>query len=619
MNSNEKELEIEKLKKELKFANSQLTKTLKMYDNAKKEMEKAVAARSEFLSKLSHEARTPMNALIGYAELINQEDINGEFYEFSMGIKSATNRLLNFFNDLIEISRIESGVSTLIEDEYKVEDSIKYVLNNVLYDVESKGLELRFKIGENIPSVMYGDKIHIQQIVLNLLSNAIKFTEKGYIEVEINAGYTDMVSKNGRKLVKISISVADSGKGIRKEDREKLYVAFSQFNSKSVYENQGAGLGLTISKYFSNLMNGDITFESRYGKGSKFTCTILQEVVDETPLDRKKVSKNVYSNEIELSAPKAKVLLVDDSVVNLNIGRGLLLWFDINAATAGGGYEAIEMAKKNNYDIIFMDHMMPDIDGIEATKQIRKLNEHNRKVPIVALTANTTDEARTVFISNGFNDFLAKPVELDAFKIVLERWLPKSKIIRGSKSKTTQKIEAAYESINQEEFLEHGIYVSKGLVYFAGKISAYIDTLKVLYKEGREKIVELRKYYEEQDLKNYAIIAHSIKSATASIGAVEISELAKENELEAKEKNWAYIQEKGPVFIEEYDKLLEFIEDKVGKDEEEQENEGNIVSCDSAVLLKKIDAAIDDIEDFESDMAVEKLKELKNLIKNVDN
>ena len=627
----EKDKEIEKLKKDLKFVNDQLAKTLQLYDNAKAETEKAVSARSELLSKLSHEAKTPMNALIGYSDLIHQEDVSGEFFDFAMGIKSATNRLLNFFNDLIELSRIESGMTTLIEEEYKLADSIKYVINNVRYDIESKGIELRFKIGENVPTSFRGDKVHIHQIVLNLINNAIKFTDKGYIAVEIDAKNTDKIGKNGGKMMELSFAVEDTGKGIKKADREKLFQAFTQFNSSSPYANQGAGLGLIICKYFSNLMNGDITFDSKYGKGSRFVCTVLQEVVDETALDTKFVADYVYNSDMKLSAPEAKVLLVDDSKVNLSVASGLLKWFDIDAVTAGGGLEAVEKAETTQFDIIFMDHMMPDMDGVEATGIIRGQNKHNKEVPIIALTANTTDEARIMFRENGFNDFLAKPVEIDSFKAMLERWLPYDKIVRDTKSNAAKSAQKANDSIDKAEFERNGIVVNKGLVYFAGKMSAYIDTLKLVYKEGLENIGKLKKFYESGDLGNYGILAHSIKSVMASIGAMEISEFAKSNELEAKAGNAEYIKANGEQFIEDYTKVINFIganvdiensTNKQGAEAGLSESagtgagiglgEGGVasVAVDVDSVKKLIEEAIADIEDFESDAAIEKLKKV---------
>lgn len=610
--TDQKDKEIEKLKKDLRFANAQLAKTLELYDSAKKETAKAIASRSEFLSKLSHEAKTPMNALIGYSDLINQLNISGEFFEYTMGIKSATNRLLSFFNDLIEVSRIESGLVTLIEEDYKIIDSVKYVINTVRYEIESKGLELRFEISENVPTAVYGDKVHIHQTVLNLINNAIKFTDKGYIAIKVGAKNIDKVSKNGRKLVELSMTVEDTGKGIKKDDKEKLFKAFTQFNTNSPYANQGAGLGLIISKYFSNIMGGDIRFESEYGKGSAFTCTFVQEVVDDTILDNKYVEDCIYNSDMELVAPEAKVLLVDDSRVNLSVASGLLKWFDIEADTAGGGMEAITMAKSKAYDIIFMDHMMPDIDGVEASKIIREQNQHNKEMPIIALTANTTDEARIMFKENGLNDFMAKPVEIDNFKSMLERWLPRELIVRDIKGDVKKEDHEPEDILDKSKFESNGIYVDKGLVYFAGKIEAYIDTLKLIYKEGCENIKKLQQFYADMDLKNYGILTHSIKSVMASIGAEEISEFAKSNELEAKAENEGYIKENAKQFIEQYGNVIRFIGENIDLDEKQEtvsKGQGT-QTVDARSIKKLISDAIADIEDFESDAAVEKLNKI---------
>ncbi len=612
---NEKDKEIEKLKKDLKFANMQLAKTLKLYDSAKKETKKAVESRSEFMSKLSHEAKTPMNALLGYSDLINQIDLKGEFFDYTMGIKSATNRLLSFFNDIIELSRIESGLATLIEDDYTIIDSIKTVMSTVRYEIESKGLELRFSISDTVPTAVCGDRTHIHQIILNLINNAIKFTDKGYISINVDAKDTGKVSEEGEKIVELIMSVEDTGKGIKQDDKEKLFKAFTQFNTNSPYANQGAGLGLIISKYFSNLMGGDITFESEYGKGSTFTCTFMQRVVDATLLDSKYVEDYIYNSDMKLSAPEARVLLVDDSRVNLSVASGFLKWFDIDADVAAGGMEAITMAKAKAYDIIFMDHMMPDIDGIDATKLIRQQNEHNKNLPIIALTANTTDEARIMFRENGLNDFLAKPVEIDSFKAMLERWLPRERIVRASKNGKKSGNEISYEGINTDKFMDNGIDVEKGCVYFAGKIAAYIDTLALVYKEGCTNIEKLKGYYADMDMKNYGILAHSIKSVMASIGAGELSNLAKEHEMMAKDENSIYIAKNGKNFIEKYSVIIEFIGQNVNMDTEKKEAANTDKTSENRAGMEEIkriiSEAIADIEDFESDAAVDKLNKLK--------
>lgn len=482
----------------------------------------------------------------------------------------------------------------MIEDEYKLVEELKYIVNNVRYEIESKGLKFQLNIGNYVPTAMYGDKNHINQIVINLLSNAIKFTKKGCITLGIDAVETDKYGKNGRRMVELCIYVEDTGIGIRKADRDKMFEAFCQFNSNSPYSNQGVGLGLTISKHFSNLMDGDILFESRYGKGSKFICKILQEVVDDTPLDRKYVADYVYNSDMRLSAPEAKVLLVDDSRVNLNVSSGLLLWFDIEAELAGGGMEAVVKAGKKDYDIIFMDHMMPDMDGARATKKIREMGGHNAEVPIIALTANTTDEARLLFRESGFTDFLAKPVEIDSFKAILERWLPFEKIARDVKSNATKRAELDNNIIDKVEFEKHGIYVNKGLVYFVGKISAYVDTLKIVYKEGRENVEKLKEYFSEQDWYNYGILAHSVKSVMASIGATKLSEKAKNHEFAVKEDNIDYILKKGEKFIADYSAIINFIGANIDMNESNEEVElgrGDTKALNSAYIKKIINEA----------------------------
>lgn len=628
-NENKDEI-IEKLRKELRFAKNQMAKVLSLYDEAKQEAEKATKAKGEFISKLSHEFRTPMNALMGYSDILSNMNGDEETLRYTAGIKSATNRLLNLVNDLIEVTRIESGITISNYEEYATNILFNSILDGLNDLVKEKGLILKVNVQEDIPCRLYGDFYHLRQIVSNILDNAVKYTEKGYIGLEIEAKKGDELNKNGRKSVQLSFRVKDTGIGIRKKDQDKLFKSFSQFNSKNPYANQGVGIGLTVAKYYSNKMHGDITFESEYGEGSVFTCTVIQEIADEAPVSiGDNLGKNIH-RQIVFKAPTASVLVVDDSIVNLNVAMGLLKAYDICPDTAEGGYEALKLVDKKKYDLIFMDHMMPDIDGIETMKRIRDKGAWCEKVPIVALTANVTDEARNLFRMEQMQDFLAKPIELGLLRDILIKWLPKDKIIFGDVSEvygTADDDKPAQEStaFTVTRLAEDEIDLDKGLMYFGGNIEAYKSTMSDIYKDCSKKMVLMEGYLKELNLERYGIEAHSVKSVAASIGATVFSDKAKEMEFRAKSGDTFYIEEKGPEFIKAYadfvdriGKLLEEERKIRGQQEEQQERQQDKTvqkETEEEILSNEeieniIREAIAALNDFETDAACQNIDRL---------
>ncbi len=634
----EKDLRIAKLEKEIKFVRNQMANALSLYDDAKQETEKAVKAKGEFMSKLSHEFRTPMNALMGYSDLLIKREESDITKRYASGIKSATNRLLNLFNDLIEISRIESGISVSNEEEYDFAVLINTLMDSISNEVAEKGLIMKLNFDEDLPRKLYGDFYHLRQIISNLLDNAVKYTEKGYISLEIHATRGEEVAESGRKKVNLTFCVKDTGVGIRKKDKDKLFDVFAQFNSKNPYANQGAGVGLTVAKYYSNQMHGDIFFKSVYGSGSEFVCTVTQEIVDDSYLSEHYVYDKNTRRQIVFTAPTARVLVVDDSKVNLGVAKGLLEEYGINADIADSGMEALKKVGRKHYDIIFMDHMMPEMDGIETTRNIRLKGNWCDEVPIVALTANTTDEARQLFKMEGMQDFLAKPIELSLLHDILLKWVPKDKIVFSDISEgyiidNDLDLDSGKTVFTKSRLLKEGIYLEVGLPYFGGNLNAYKSTMASILKDCKKKVVLIEKYFLAGDLKNYAIEAHSVKSVSASIGATAFSDLAKDNELKAKAEDIEYIETNGAEFILKYKEFLNSIEQILAEEkqhEAEQQleleaksrlaNDGAAENADSLseeekvnkqqALKEQIDKAIEAIEDFESDTAVEILQKL---------
>ncbi len=641
----EQEATIDKLKKDLKFAKSQVASALSLYDDAKQEADMAVKAKGEFISKLSHEFRTPMNALMGYSDILVKMSNDKSTERYTAGIKSATNRLLNMVNDLIEVSRMESGTTVSDNEEYGMAVLLSSVLDGMSDEVSEKGLLLKVTVDSKMPTRLYGDFYHLRQIVCNLLDNAVKYTDKGYISLQVDADLGDELNENGRKLVQISFIVKDTGIGIRKKDQDKLFQAFSQFNSKNPYANEGAGIGLTVAKHFSNRMRGDITFESKYGEGSCFVCTVMQEVVDETPLNIEGDFVASARSSITFTAPEASILVVDDSMVNLNVAKGLLSEYGIQVDLANGGLESVKKVSKKKYDLIFMDHMMPDIDGIEAMKLIREKGDWCEKVPIVALTANVTDEARKLFKMEGMEDFLAKPIELSLLRDILVKWLPKDKIVFDDISKAYAKNEQSLSAdtvFTVERLATIDIDLEKGLSYFGGNLEAYKSTVRDIVKDCSKKIIITETHLINGDLKNYGIEAHSVKSVSASIGADKFSAQAKEMEFKAKEGAKDFIVENGPSFISAYEKFLMALSELLDEEDaflkaKEVANKGAGKSAgdgaedssedvsnvgDNDISEEEAKAIINDalaaLGDFESDAASAKLRVLCDVKGRVD-
>ncbi|MBQ6814950.1 MAG: response regulator [Lachnospiraceae bacterium] len=625
----ERDLKIERLQKELKFAKNQMVAALSMYDEARHEADLAVKAKGEFMSKLSHEFRTPMNALMGYSDLLIKREGDEATKRYASGVKSATNRLLNLFNDLIEVSRIESGITFSECEEYDSGVLIDTIMDSISNEVSEKGLLMKLNFDEHLPSKMYGDFFHLRQIICNLLDNAVKYTDKGYISLDISGQWGDKRPENGRRMIQLAFKVKDTGAGIRKKDIDKLFTVFEQFNSKNPYANQGVGVGLTVAKYYSNKMHGDISFESKYGEGSEFTCTVIQEAVDETPLGETYTYDGHSRRQIVFTAETARILVVDDSQVNLNVAKGLLEDFGIKADMADGGMEAIRKVGRKNYDLIFMDHMMPDIDGVETMKRIRDKGNWCETVPIIALTANVTDEARHLFKMEGMQDFLAKPIEIGLLRDILLKWLPKEKIVfndvtEGYISDEEVRTDAENTIFTKERFAKEDIDLELGLSYFGGNVSAYKSTLNDIISDSLRQLVHMEEYYMQMDLKNYAIQAHSIKSVSATIGATTFSELAKEHELRAKAEDKAFIKENGASFLIKYNDFLMSIstllkeeasylasrKDNVQSGESTHTSDKEMM--DESQIKEIIKKSIAALEDFEADDAAKLLQTIQS-------
>jgi signal transduction histidine kinase/ActR/RegA family two-component response regulator len=374
----------------------------------KERAEAASNAKSDFLAVMSHEIRTPMNAILGFNEILSRSELNPVQHKYLKDIRKSAQSLLTIINDILDFSKIEAGKMEIIDANFNLPALLDNIHSLFSLMFAEKKLAFTFHVDENIPEMICGDENRLRQVLTNLLSNAMKYTNEGFVEFSARAPQ----SQGGLRF-----DVRDSGQGIRKEDAGKLFRPFEQLDTRKNRNVAGTGLGLAICYRLCRLMGGDLWLDSEYGIGSTFSVVLPYNPVREE-------SATAAPESPEFSAPGAKILVVDDIEINLELTAAMLEAFDIKADLALQGETALSMVQKQAYDLIFMDHMMPGMDGMETTARIRALGEAFRKIPIIALTANVVDGAEAMFLQNQFNALLAKPIDLASLSRCLKKWLP---------------------------------------------------------------------------------------------------------------------------------------------------------------------------------------------------
>ena len=389
----------------------------------KEQAEAAIRAKSNFLANMSHEIRTPMNAIVGMSELIIEESRGRKIGNYAVDIKTAALNLLAIINDILDLSKVESGKMELVNENYYVQSLLNDAMNLVRMQAEQKGLQLKVKVADDIPRQLYGDEGRIRQILINIINNAVKFTTEGYVSIDTSSRY---ISDD---MIELKFIIEDTGMGIKEKDLAAIFESFRQLDMNRNRKIEGTGLGLAITKQLVTMMQGDIQVESEYGKGTRFTIYIQQKVIDKRVISE----KNIVSEETEkktqmFTCNTYRVLVVDDIPINVKVAMALLRVYGFKIDQATSGPEAIELCKKNTYDMIFMDHMMPEMDGIEATKIIRsECKDTSGQAIIIALTANAIQGAKEEYLANGFDDFLSKPFERHQLHEMLEKWIPEER------------------------------------------------------------------------------------------------------------------------------------------------------------------------------------------------
>jgi len=560
-------------------------------------LETSARYKSEFLAMMSHEIRTPMNAILGMAELAMREKELPRAQEHVLTIRKSGMNLLSIINDILDFSKIESGKMDIVPADYHFMSLIKDVTSIIGIKAAESQLEFRVNIDNGIPVALVGDEVRIRQIILNILSNAVKYTSKGFVALTVKGQWLD------DETVNITIEVADSGRGIKQEDIGKLFKDFVQIDLVKNKGIEGTGLGLAITRSLVKAMNGAISVKSKYGKGSVFTVVLPQKI-------SKQADFTDETTTAVFTAPTAKALVVDDVQTNLVVAQGLLSFYGMEVHTCLSGAEAIEAVKAENYDLVFMDHMMPGMDGIEAAMRIRNLGRRYTKLPIIALTANAVSGMKQMFKRNGFNDYLSKPVDTAKLNAVLERWIPKEKQVRMSaeEAATAARSTTIINSPVVPEIAIGGVDTAKGLATVRGNAENYMRVLSVFQKDGQDKIAEISKSLSVGDLRLYTTYVHALKSASANIGATQLSEISLALETAGKDGNRAYIDEYTPRLIYDLKLLLHNIGNFL-RANTDQSQEGAAINTDALKnTLNKLKEAISDVAIGEMRAAMKELQ-----------
>ena len=596
-----------------------------MVEQKAQEAEAAAQAKEDFLANMSHEIRTPMNAIAGMVELaLSNESLPEQEKEYLYNIRSAGDELMSIIENILDVTKIRSEMLEIAEEEYEITSLVHDVVNTIQVMLGEKQVVLLVDMNPGIPSRLRGDDVRIKQVMMNLLSNAAKYTEKGTIHLEV-----DFMPVNGKnKEIELKVSVTDTGIGIAQEQLKELFTKFKQADSSRNRANGGSGLGLVISKKLIDLMRGTILAKSVLGKGSEFSFTVIQEVIDARPCietdpqmvlqqsvkQEERGATRVHSRKKEerhttFTAPDAKVLLVDDNKVNLKVAEGLLRPYMMHIEMADSGKMAIDMVRNCEYDLIFMDHMMPEMDGVETTKIIRGLeDERFRTMPIVALSANAVRGARELFLEAGMNDFVPKPIEMRVMDRALRKWLPDKKIISNKGVIGEVYTEENYSDRSGSlSWKMAGIDVSVGMHYSGDDENLYREVLSDYMDTIEEKANTIEKAVETGDLETYTIEVHALKSSSKSIGAMELSELAKELELNGKSSEWGPIIARTPTLINMYRNLYDVILPYHTKTGQESEEKGSI---DDEALKGLLEQLLESVIIYDSIRGEEIIEEL---------
>jgi signal transduction histidine kinase/CheY-like chemotaxis protein/HPt (histidine-containing phosphotransfer) domain-containing protein len=676
------------------------------------EIERAANMKTDFLANMSHEIRTPMNAVIGMAEMALRESLPPLARDYVSQIKSSAKTLLTIINDILDFSKIESGKMDIIPVEYEPLSIVNDTSNILLTRMKGKDVELILDISPRIPCRLYGDNIRIEQILLNLANNAVKFTSKGQVIVHMSHE-----EKSDDEII-LHVAVEDSGIGIKKENLEQIFESFHQVDSKRNRNIEGTGLGLAISQRLVALMNGELQVESEYEKGSIFSFSLPQKVVDPRECIQVKEQKSIYAAgilksdllkrqlktdctnlgvayqelntiqelvvdtekqavflfmeqnsftadveeyiihnpsvtavllidfrdetefhfqnllavkkplyalnlsmifnredlrycdedvevEVDFIAPTAEILIVDDNAVNLTVAEGLLEPLKMKVDTAESGKEAIAKISKHHYDLIFMDHMMPEVDGVETTRIIRRFHQEYHDVPIIALTANAVDGVKEMFLDEGMNDFVAKPIELKNMIAKVKQWLPVEKIQRIGI------LQSASQRMTSTEEIVIGDLDTRSAIRLLGSEKLFWTVLKEYYRVIDKKSKTIKELMEKEAWGDYTIEVHALKSASRQIGATALAEKAAALERAGNARDTAQIRRDTDMMLNHYRGYIAILEPYFAEEDKDGGQKQPIPTDLLFELFTEMRDALEDLDFARVEKAIQTMEEYR--------
>jgi signal transduction histidine kinase/CheY-like chemotaxis protein len=550
----------------------------------------ANSAQTQFFSNMSHEIRTPMNSILGIAQILLHDDNLTEIQiKYLEEIKEASDSLLIIVNDILDLSKLESGNFTIIENDFSLNNMLEHLVGMARYTAGRKKLEFNYEVEGEIPNALYGDETHIHKILSNLLSNALKYTKKGSVNFRVEVQEENIVCE-----------IEDTGVGIADDKTDKIFTPFEDYEPIAGHPDS-IGLGLPIVKRLAEIMGAKIDMKSEIGRGSTFTV-IFPKVLG----DVAKLSDDVSTS--EFSAQKAAILIVDDNEINLHVASGLIeTFFKVDCDLALSGKEALEKILEKDYDLVFMDLMMPEMDGVETTNAIRNLGAKYSYLPIVALTATSVIGTREELLSFGMNDFLSKPIQKKELYAILRKWLPQDKInVNEGFANNGSEIQAN-NSLFENLSNVRGFDLRQALRNVANREDILENSLKLLLSKIPGQISELKYLFDAKDLRRFSFLTHTIKGSFSNCGFVLLSKLASKLSKESEVENFAYCRENFSFFIEK----LEDVETQLSNIFNLSKNSEEKVKGNSEDLEKIKDKLIDAMDEYNYYAIVDLVEELK--------